>query len=227
MRSGERPRAWGEQMSNKIYVVDSDGELATINTHTLAVREIGNTGVQLTDISFAPDHKLYGISFSELYQINPNTGHATAIGALGGGDDGMNALAIDAAGKAYAYSDATDKLFKVNLQTGHASAVGGQSSHESAGDLAFDLGKLLLADTQDQLLTLNPSNGAVTHEVADHTANLFGLIATDAHHLYGFAGTTMYSLNANAGTKTLDEHLASSGLTQIFGAAFDGYFTHG
>ena len=212
-------------MSKEIYVTDSNGELATINTRTLAVHEIGNSGVQMTDIAFAPDHKLYGISFSELYSINPHNGHATAISALGGGDDGMNALAIDAAGRAYAYSNASDELFKVNLHTGHASAVGGPSSHESAGDLGFYLGKLLLSDTQDQLLTLNPSDGAVTHQVADHTANLYGLIATDSNHLYGFAGTTMYSLDASTGTKTVDEHLASSGLTQIYGAAFEGYFT--
>ena len=212
-------------MSNQIYVADANGELATINTHTFAVHDIGNTGEQLTDIAFAPNHQLYGISFSELYRINSNNGHATAIGPLVGGNDGMNALAIDAAGHAFAYSDASDDLYRVNLNTGHASTVG-PSFHESAGDLAFDRGKLLMSDTQDQLLTLNPSDGAVTHVVADHTDNLFGLIATDANHLYGFAGTTMYSLNPNTGAKTIDENLANSGLTQIFGAAFDGYFTH-
>jgi hypothetical protein len=209
-------------MSDEVYVTDSSGELAAINTTTLAVHRIGDTGVVLTDIGFAPSHALYGISYTELYKIDPKTGHATAVGSLGVG--GMNALTFDAAGRAYAYSGTSDQLYTINLKTGVATAVGKPSGHESAGDLAFYKGKLLLSDTQDQLLTLNPANGAVTNTVADHIDNLYGLIATDAKHLYGFAGTTMYALNPATGASKVVEQLAGHGLAQIYGAAFDGYF---
>ena len=211
-------------MSKQISVVDADGELAAVNPRTGAVHDVGDTGVQLTDIAFAPNHQLYGISFSELYRINPHNGHATEIGPLG--QDGMNALTIDAAGRAYAYSNESDHLFRVNLHSGHATGRGA-SHHASAGDLAFYRNRLVLSDSDDQLLTLDPSNGAVTHQAADHTTDLYGLIATDAHHLYGFAGTAMYSFDPDTGARTLDAQLGGSGLSQIFGAAYDGYFTHG
>jgi outer membrane protein assembly factor BamB len=209
-----------------IYVSDANGELATVNTRTHAVHDIGNMGVAMTDIAFAPDNQLYGISYSELYSINPNNGQATAIGPLGGGDYGMNALAIDAAGHAYGYSNDTDRLYSINLNTGHARAESAQSGHESAGDLAFFRGRLLFSDSQDQLLTLNPSNGAVEHKVADHIYDLYGLIATDPSHLYGFSGTTMYALNPGTGGHVAVAHLGGDGLGQIYGAAYDGYFTH-
>lgn len=230
--SGER----SDKMSSEIYVVYSNGDLATINTATYAVHEIGNTGVPvyggvaLTDIGFAPTGALYGISFNELYKINTHTGAATAIGALDGGAGDMNALTFGSNGKAYAYSAATDFLYTINLKTGLATALSHASGYYSAGDLSFYDGKLLLAGFSpsggDDLVTLNPTTGAATHAVADGLNSLFGLIATNSTHLYGFDLTELYALNAKTGTnKALaNVQLPGDSADYITGSAFDGYF---
>jgi hypothetical protein len=219
----------------EIYVVYSNGDLAEINTTNFAVDVIGNTGVPsfggvgLTDIAFAPDGKLYGISLDELYQINTKTGEATAVGPLGAGDDDMNALTFGKNGKAYAYSAATDYLYTVNLKTGAATQLSHASGYYSAGDLAFYNGKLLLSaisETGSYLVTLNPANGAITKAVPESVENLFGLVATNSTHLYGFAGTEMYLLNANTGASAAvaDVQLPGDSVDYITGAAYDGYF---
>ena len=41
---------------------------------------LAGIGAALTDIAFAPNGNLYGISFNNLYSINTSTGAATLIG---------------------------------------------------------------------------------------------------------------------------------------------------
>ena len=63
-----------------LYIDDENGVLGTVDVATGVATVIGSTGVALTDIAFAPTGELYGISFTDLYKINPNTGAAKLIG---------------------------------------------------------------------------------------------------------------------------------------------------
>lgn len=204
-----------------VYLCDSAGRLGTLNLTTKAVRVIGNIGVTLTDIAFAPNGTLYGLSFTTFYRLNKTTGRATRIGSLG--VNGLNALAFNKAGKAIAASYRQTGFFTINVGTGRATPAGNNGGFLSAGDFSFS-GSHLYFSTSNQLLV--DYNLATSKYVAhpDHIANLYGLVVPAAGQLYGFAGTTLYRLNPNTGTGTAVVNFGGHGLGQIYGAAFPTLF---
>jgi hypothetical protein len=217
-----------------IYVDDQSGNLATIDIHRKTVHIIGNTGAALTDIAFAPDGTLYGVSFSQFFRIDATTAQATLIGNMGPTD--INALTIDSNGTAYAAGNSTSALYTINLTTGAATAVGAPANgYNSEGDLVFYNDKLILAGSRNGsttvptfLVDVNPQTGAQSHAVRVDVSSLYGLASTGKNELYGFANTTVYRLNPKAGnihgrSKRLFD-VARTGLGPIFGAAYNGNF---
>jgi hypothetical protein len=227
-----------------IYVVDSNGRLATINLGTYAVHLIGYAGTQLTDIGFNPkNHQLYGVSFSAFWSVNKTTGRATVIGGLGVND--ANALVFNSLGVPYSAGVNSGELYKINLSTGRASVIGRMGGYSSAGDLVFYNGKLVLTGfkgccnvgptTPNYLVALNENTGAVVGApVLLGSKEIFGLVSTGANALFGLgiaAGTTttpaLYKFvptNPVGKRDILLKNLKSSGLGQIYGAAYDGNY---
>ncbi len=67
-----------------LTVSTGGGQLANVDVATGTTTVLGNTGVVLTDIAFSPTGDLFGISFNDLYKVNPTTGATTLVGSLGG-----------------------------------------------------------------------------------------------------------------------------------------------
>jgi hypothetical protein len=224
-----------------IYVTDKAGRLATVTLGTYAVHIIGSEGVVLTDIGFNPkDGQLYGVSYTNFYRVNRTTGKATLIGSLGISD--ANALVFDGQGVAFTAAGNSPELYKINTKTGHASPFVSTTYFESAGDLTFYNGYLVLSgyllpsfgqSAPSNLVLLNPTTGKFELYAPLKIANLLGLVCTGKDTLYGFAGTSVYQflITPTTGTPTevtpvLLKNLAGKGLAQIWGAAYDGYFLY-
>ncbi len=227
-----------------VYVVDSHARLATVNLGTKAVRLVGSTGVLLTDIGFNPkNHQLYGISFGSLFVVSKTTGRATFIGNLGVND--ANALVFNASGEAFSAGVSSGKLYRVSLVSGKATAIGTMGGYRSAGDLTFYNGRLMLtgfkgtgsigASTPNYLVTLNEKTAAVVGTpVLISTKEVFGLVSTGHNELFGFgivgtntAAPALYQFIPPAAAGHRDillKNLANSGLSQIYGAAYDGNY---
>lgn len=65
-----------------LWVNDTGGNIGTVDVATGTVTVIGNTHQTLVDIAFDPDGNLYGITFTQLFQINKTTAAATLVGNL-------------------------------------------------------------------------------------------------------------------------------------------------
>ncbi len=184
-------------MADEVYVVTSTAKLIAINTQTLKAREIGNTGVVMTDVAFAPDGKLYGISFGTLYRIDPGTGAATTVGNLD--ISSANAFEIDKDGNAYIASSTDGGLYRVDLDNGDTTLIGNYSSTSvSSGDLAFYDGKLYLTTANKKILSLDPATGKALSSVSISVEEMYGLEQSGST-LYGFAGSTFYSVDPKSG----------------------------
>jgi hypothetical protein len=204
----------------QMWVDDSAGEIGTVNVTTGAVTLVGNAGVTLTDIAFAPNGNLYGISFSNLYKINTTTGAASLVGSLGAANDGTaNALVFSSTGILYTAND--HNLLTINTSTGAATLVGALGTGiGSAGDLAFVGGQLFLSDTGNHLDKVNTTTGGATQVGSTGVVNLFGLATPDNVTLYGVASTNLYTINTTTGAATLDVSYAGHGLGAANGESF-------
>lgn len=204
-----------------VYLCDSAGRLGTLNLKSKAVHVIGNLGVVLTDIAFAPNGTLYGVSFTNFYRVNKTTGKATRIGSLG--VNGINALAFNKAGQAIAASFRQTGFFLINVGTGRARPAGSDGGFLSAGDFAYSGNHLFFSTSNNLLVDFNlPAQTYVARP--HHISVLYGLAVPAAGQLYGFAGTTLYKLNTSTGAGTPLVNFGGHGLSQIYGAAFQKIF---
>ncbi|MEM9724433.1 MAG: hypothetical protein AAF909_03095 [Pseudomonadota bacterium] len=145
------PRAgaeiWVLDARGTVYVAEEAGpELGAAggSDPALAMREALQLGSQLTDIAFGPDGRLYGVSSTELFEVDLGDGALRPI-APHGAPCG-NALEIDGAGVAHVMGCSSTFLLRLDSKTG-APLGAVQIGYASSGDLAFhgDRGLLLTA----------------------------------------------------------------------------------
>ncbi len=215
-------RVASEATGPLIWVADAYGKLATVDSVNGSVKVKGAMGVVMTDIAFAPSGKLYGVSFTDFYLINPKTAKVKKIGRLG--PTGINALFCPLVNNCLAHSFSQAQLYRINPVTGAATPVGSTSPFYSAGDLVKARGAFYLASTDRRLVRLNPATGAVLGSVSHGLTNLYGLASIGAGKDFGFAGTGFYRLNLANGASKLVRNLAGTGLVSIYGATFKGQF---
>ncbi|SEA62995.1 DUF6923 family protein [Nitrosospira multiformis] len=202
-----------------MYVDDSNGRLGTVNVETGEVNLIGSMGVVITDIAFDPKGGLYGVSYSSLYSINPQTAAATFIGnhSIPSG----NALVFASDGTLYGAGSSTTSLYKIDPLTG-ASTNLGNTGFASGGDLAFNNGHLYLASTSNQLIDVNlnnPSNSSLVG--AFGVAGVLGMATGDDGVLYAVANTTIYTVDTTTGLlKIPGVNFGGSGLSAAYGQSF-------
>src|SRR3954452_25424532 len=197
-----------------VYLCDDAGRLGTLNLKTKAVHVIGNIGVVLTDIAFAPGGTLYGVSFTDFYKVSTTTGKATRIGSLG--TDGINALAFDKAGNAVAASVKRSGFYGIDLATGRATSAGLDGGFLSAGDFAYSGSHLYFSTSSQQLVDFDLS-GHTSRALADHINQLYGLAVTAPGRLYGFANTTLYKLDPSTGKEPGIANSAGTGSARCSG----------
>lgn len=207
----------GVQAAPILFVHDASGVLGTVDVATGDANVIGNLGVVLTDIAFDPSGNLFGMSFVNLYSVNPTTAATTLIGPHG--IFGGNALVFASNGTLFA-AGATPSLFTLNPATG-ASTNLGNIGFFSAGDLAFNGGNFFLSSTTSQLVQIDLANLANTNAVGSlGFPNVFGLATGDDGVLYGVTGTQAFTVNTATGAGSSPVNYGGQGLGASFGSSF-------
>ncbi len=118
------------------FVSTNDGKIGKIDPTTGAFTQVASGNVAFTDIAIADNGKLYGINFSELFEVDLSTGVYSSIGFFGAiGDKDMNALTY---ANGTLYGAKGDRLYSFNLQTGAATPTIPTPGFNSSGDLIFD-----------------------------------------------------------------------------------------
>lgn len=202
-----------------IWLVDETQKLGKVDVTTGAVSSVVSTGRTFTDIAFDATGALWGITFTQLFSINPNTGASSLVGNLNAGEN-LNALVFGTDGTLWA---AGTRLYTVNKTTGVATSKGnGGTSYSSAGDLAFVGSSLVLSTNANQLVTLNTTNGAATVRGPFAVSQVYGLATPDHGTLYGTSGTTVFSVNPANGTTSQFVNYAGQGLGIAYGSTFIG-----
>ena len=135
----------------KMLVLDETSALWEINLCDRTALKIGGGGVSLYGLSYNPvNDKLYGITSSDLYEIDINTGNQTYIGSFGISDS-LVCLAIDMDGVAWAYDvkfSGNAKLYNIDLETGEATEycdMGENLLYAQSGCFDWSTGILWLA----------------------------------------------------------------------------------
>jgi len=210
-----------------VYICDINSRLWKITTGTNTIKFIGKEGVQLTDLGIDPvNHVLYGVSYSALYRVSETTGRATFIARLG--ISTANALVFAKNGLGFTAGNNDYGLYDLTA-SGRFGYVGSMYPFTSSGDLTFYDGYLVLSgqvgasnsSEPDDLVLLDPANGAPLEAVNTGLRILFGLYSPGKNELYGFANTSLYHFTSRV---LLVKNFRSAGVGEIYGAAYDGYF---
>ena len=186
LTSDDKSTIWTNDMTND--------NLLTVNpatgaiTSTIGIR--GATGGPIPIVSLAFDtvtHALYGntaVGFGgttndTLFRIDPVTGAATFIGALGFNQ--VYALGFDNSGTLFGISQSRSALLKINTSTGAGTMVA-PVTLAAPYDLAFrpEDDKMFVADSSPgtfSLYTMDPTTGAATlvGPYGGNNTNLVGL----------------------------------------------------
>jgi hypothetical protein len=171
LTSDQKSKIWTNDMTND--------NLLTVNPATGAITStvaiMAPTGAKIPIVSLAYDlvtNSLYGntaVGFGgttndTLYRIDPVTGAATLIGAIGFNQ--VYALGFDKSGTLFGISQTRSALVKVNTSTG-AGALVAPVTLTAAYDLAFrpEDNKMFVADSDPgtfSLYTMDPTTGVST-----------------------------------------------------------------
>ena len=207
-----------------VWIADNTGTLGYVNVDTGEVTVVGAMGVTMTDIAFDPEGNLYGITFSDFYSIDKETGEATLIGPHNNDSGAKNALVFDTDGTLYA---AWDALYTIDTATGASNLIGnGGTVYVSSGDLAFHKGDLYLSSNDsangiDELVTLDVATGGATEIGELGVSSTFYGLLSNKNTLYAVQGTTIFSLDAATAESTEVVNYGENGLGLAWGSAFE------
>lgn len=206
-----------------IYGSLRDGSIVTINADTGDVTPIGRTRFAISDIAFAPDGTLYGISSITLFKINPLTAATTVIGDFGVAN--MNALAVRSDGTLFAAG--VNRVYTINPTTGAATALpsfldefGGP--FRSSGDLEFDpAGNLYLTSNafanDNDLVLVDQATGLGSFIGETTKAGIEGLAFTDGK-LFGLANREQQVITIDPATGLASDPVFFTASTFFTGA---------
>jgi len=155
-----------------LYGSSANSELALIDPVALTTSLVGACGNNIYGLAFRQDGILFGCSGDALYQINPNTGTATLVGAMG-----VNSSIFDikfgGGGNLYLVESSNlvenSTLYLVNTSTGQALQIG-QNGAIGFGVWALDFGNgtLFGFTSGGQIVSINTTTGVGTF-VANET----------------------------------------------------------
>lgn len=189
-------------MRTNLYVSDLTSKLYTLDPATGSIGLVGPCGMaSVTDIAFHGP-TLYGVSFSQLLRLNPDTGTATVIGPIGGGFS-TNGLAVSEEGTIYAGTNG-GQLITIDPLNGAGTLVGSfGGGMTSGGDLALDANGILygalVSGPSAVLAQIDRSTGAATIIGPMGIQNVYGLTFHCCHLFGGTADGKLLSINAATG----------------------------
>ncbi|UCE59655.1 MAG: PEP-CTERM sorting domain-containing protein [Phycisphaerales bacterium] len=186
-----------------MFVVDSSKHLLTVDVTTGEVSLVGNMGVQLTDVAFGHNGRLFGVNARFLYEIDPSNGDTTFIGNHGYGESGssigIDALTFGDDGILYGAGD--DVLISIDPATGAGTTVGTLSGHRSSGDLAADAsGRLLLTTDLGYLVEAHRDGSGATLIGSIPNVDVYAFAGNGDGELFGIRSTGgIVSINGSTG----------------------------
>ena len=206
-----------------IWVCTGQGQLYWINHQAGIERWVGTLGRVMTDITWTPSGKLYGVDWFEnkIYEINPETAASIFVTNVSG-YNASNAMTSDGDGNLFMASrrSATGgwDIIKVNIQTGQVQMVADLTANgaNSGGDLAFSNGTLYLACLGNRVAKININTGAIVVSSINGLpagAQIFGIVAKADGTLYLGDDNRLYQLNPTTMQATLHYTSSTQGMS--------------
>jgi hypothetical protein len=192
-------------MRSQLYVTDLTSNLYTVDPATGSAGLVGPTGMaSITDIAFHGP-TLYGVTFSQLVRLNPDTGAAVVIGPPFAYS--TNGLAVSEEGTIYAGTNG-GQLITINPVTGAATLIGlFGGGMNSSGDLVFDDNGVLYGALNQGvnvvLAKINRNTGAATVIGPTGFSTVYGLAIHCCRFFGGTSAGELLSINAASGQATV------------------------
>lgn len=195
-------------------------ELYKVDPDTLAITMIGpfgwsNGSDQMTDIAIDKTGLMLGVSFTNVYRIDPSNAQATRLSTgLSGTFNGLSFVPAAMLGETgddvlVGTRNADGVVFRINPMTGQASAIGNMGSFSSSGDLVAvtGFGTVQTADngfSADRLVRLAPMTFAATPVGTDIGYSDIWGVAFWKGKIFGFTNAGQFvTIDATTGVGTL------------------------
>lgn len=206
----------GEAPERGFVFAHSNRTLYRVDADTLQIEEIGlirfSDGInQLTDLAVDRRGNLVGISFREVYSVDPDTARATLVASLDRPFNGLSFIPVgDDEVLVGTAQDGT--VFRIDPVTGVTTELGSFGGGiGSSGDVVgvFELGTLATAIRDDwptdHLVRIDPATGAATDIADTGVTHIWGL-GFWRNRLFGFAeGGEFVVIDAATGETELIE----------------------
>jgi outer membrane protein assembly factor BamB len=183
-----------------MWAHDSRANLYEVDCSTGQAELIGNTGVAFTDIAFAPDGRLLGVTYSQLYEIDREDATASLIGYVPGAGF-MNALVFDTEG--VLWGAGSGSVFRIDPETAQGENVATLSwGQSSAGDLALDReGNMYLTTTGGTVVSIDTTDGSVSEVCTLPYTNVYAFGRAPDDRMFGITSDNMVlEIDLHAGT---------------------------
>ena len=190
----------------RMYIADAANNLVLFDPSTRVGEYVGSMGAQYTDIAFAPNGRLYGVTTTLLYEIDPTDGWSTLIGSMTlsvpEATGTTDALAFGPDGVLYGAGN--DVLISIDPATAATTVIGDLSGFRSAGDLAFTSdGRMLLTSDTGMLVEVDYTNGGATAIGALPFDDVYALGTDPDGAIYGVrAGHELLTIDPLSGAAT-------------------------
>ncbi len=201
------------------YLSTGNQEFGKVNKQSGAFTLLNNTNPSFLDLAKSPTGDLFGVTFSKLYKIDPNSGIAGFVADLD--TTNLNALGFSASGALYAAS--SSKIYTVNTSTGTTTPIADITGVESSGDLAFDptsnrfFASLRLSNSSSDTLFSIGLDGSATSIGSIGFRNVYGL-AIDNNVLYGYTlDRQQITIDPTTGAGSLSRTITGT-VNPIYGA---------
>jgi hypothetical protein len=155
-----------------LYGSNASSEMVLIDPVSLTTSLVGVCGNNIFGLAFRQDGILFGCSGNTLYQINPNTGAATLVGAMGVNISYYD-IKFGSGGNLYFVGSSNlvenSTLYSVSTSTGQALQIGQSGAVGfNVWALDFDNGTLFGFTSGGQIVSINMTTGTGTF-VANET----------------------------------------------------------
>lgn len=201
------------------YVSTSDRELGKLNKQSGLFTLLSSNNPTFLDLAQSATGDLFGVTFSSLYKIDPNSGAANLATNLD--KAGLNGLGFAPSGVLYASGGSS--VYTVNPSSGATTLVANIPGFNSSGDLAFDAASnRFFATSQsfsgsDRLFSIG-LDGTVAEIGSIGFNNVFGL-AIDNGVLYGYtADRQQITINSTTGVGSLNRSITGT-VNPIYGVS--------
>lgn len=131
-----------------IFVVNSGGDLYSMDLNQCSKQFIGSTAIGLKDIAFTTNGVLWGIDGGQIYRIDTTTGNASLVG-----NTGINAVSLVGLDDQTLLAESDLKLYRINTVNGAATYFD-TIGYKASGDLTWYDDDVYMVTSSDQIIRM-------------------------------------------------------------------------